>query len=68
MTRSYRVNDHGFMGYTVDLIDDQTVVASLPFRSQAGADRFGREYVLDDPERIAAMKRHPAGKRRLAEQ
>jgi hypothetical protein len=67
MTRSYEVTEYGFAGTVLHLKVDGITVGELPFRSSVDAEEFGREYVLRDAERQAAMSRHPAGKRRLAE-
>lgn len=67
MSRNYQINDHGNEGYTLDLIVNDETIATLPYRSLIDAHEFGSEFVAQDSERQAAMARHPAGKRRLAE-
>lgn len=62
--RAYSVTDHGHAGYTLDLIIDNEVIATLPYRGRIDAEQFGSDFV--QRERQAAMARHPAGKR-LAE-
>ena len=67
MSRHYRINDHGIAGYTLDLLEGEDVVGTLPFRGLLDAHEFGSEFVQLDPQRQLARQRHPAGKRRLAE-
>lgn len=67
MTRGYEVVDQGIAGSVLHLKVDGATVGELPFRSLVDAEEFGRQFVVRDAERYAAMARHPAGKRRLVE-
>lgn len=65
MTRSYRVNDVD-PTYTLDLIVDGVVTATLPFTELIDAHEFGFDFVTRGVGEQRSREHHPAG-RRLAE-